>query len=295
MAVPQDPLNELFRENELAKGLLEHLAELAAKLRIGPGVSSAEVTDGLHLLGAYRLLHARRFDRDFQPEARPVANPKCYEHLDRIAEDRATEGATIASVLRSSHLADDGTPATRREFARQIDALVEADRERILYETDYPLACLLSILPEETAAEILQRFADTQEELRDLEEHIQRYIASPSATSSERHVPLACAHAGCPAKVDIVLAAGTEGALTLNLASGWKVVLRPTRVAGSGDIEFSVKGCCPEHVSEREHVFETSRALRTWADDGGRPAPAAIICEESRAADCEGKASKATA
>lgn len=295
LAEPQDPLDELSRENAKAEELLEHLGNLAARLRAGPGVTSSEVAEGLDLLWEYRRLHAQRFDRDFEPEARSEANPKCYEHLDQITLGHGMEDAAIESVRRLAYLAEDHDSAARQELARQIDGLVEADHERILYETEYPLACLMSVVPEETATAIVQRFAETQEELIGIEDRIQGYLARSSSAPSDRHAVLECAHAGCPARADVALVPAPGGTFTLALPEGWRVDPPPGCDAHLEKPASTIRGCCPTHLAERERLIRASGALRTWADDGGRPAPSSVLLDEARDSECEAPAASQSA
>jgi hypothetical protein len=177
---PNDPLEELARENEILTRLVERLAEAGLSLRSDRPESPERISEGLRLLNQFRLLHGRRFRENLEPEARIVAMPGCFEHLDRL-DRQSTEidpkWETVVSALGSYTR---GEANARERLAKEVDAFTQDEYDRIRYEETYPLSCLLSVFPEDAARRVNTEFDRTRAQTADLEQLIERYLGRGS-------------------------------------------------------------------------------------------------------------------
>jgi hypothetical protein len=170
------PLEELAREDEILTKLVERLAEAGLSLRSDRPESPDRISKGLRLLNQYRLLHGRRFRENLEPEARIVAMPGCFEHLDRL-DRRSTEAdrmwETLARALDSYTRGEADAP---ERLAKELDTFTQDEYDRIRYEETYPLSCLLSVFPEDAASRVNTEFGRTRAQTVDLEQLIERYL-----------------------------------------------------------------------------------------------------------------------
>jgi len=173
---PNDPLEELDRENEILTKLVERLAEAGLSLRSDRPETSDRISEGLRLLSQYRSLHGRRFRENLEPEARIVAMPGCFEHLDHL-DRQFTEPdpkwETVVSALDSYARGEAGAP---ERLAKELDTFTQDEYDRIRYEETYPLSCLLSVFPEDAANRVNTEFDRTNAQTAHLEQLIERYL-----------------------------------------------------------------------------------------------------------------------
>lgn len=273
----QDPLEELSRENEVATRLVERLGETALGLRNGGATSPGDLAEGIRLLLQYRRLHARRFDDDLQPEARIVAMPTCFQHLDTV--DRNTREADQESgrLLGDLQAYDRGEPGALARLAGSLDTFTQRQYAALQYEGDYPLSCLRATLPEEAARRVRKGFDRDIAGLTDLEAHIERYLARSPGSPGER-VPIRCHHEGCAARAEAETYPAQNGYLGLKAPVGWKSVSEIPRVVDDRKIAIEVDYYCPDHA--------TADLERGPRPGNSQPAKASPARPEEEATEC---------
>ncbi len=179
--LPEDCLDELHREHEVALRLIERLEALGNALNVGRTVDAAEVREGVSLLDRYlHRLHASRFDAGLIPDAEKVAMAECFPHLDEITANHNRmqgEEPTLEQSLSDYAAGESGAAST---LALLLLTVTGRDREAIQYEEDYPLSCLPNALTRVLKADVDGKFAVTDAELRRLESEIDRYLACPT-------------------------------------------------------------------------------------------------------------------
>jgi hypothetical protein len=289
----EDPLDELVREDEVVGGLLQRLDDVASTLRKGSNVPEGAVDEGLRLLEDYWKIHVRRFDQDFEPKARPYARPvpmaRCTDHLDRIESDHALLRAQIA-MLRQTIRSQSNTPETvrgrRATIAGELANLTLRIRETLNYESDYPLACLLTALPEEVSARIEENFAETENELGEVEARIRQYAPVRGDATNSDTVTLTCAHPDCSATARVTAHVADGDTPSVLLPPGWRVAPLPNGEPRYGSASTSLVACCPKHVAEWDRTKATERAVDAWADDGGPPGSQTDPAVESDCSEC---------
>ena len=271
------PLDELARENEVTKRLVERLAELAAMLKEGGAASRGEVAEGVRLLGQYRRLHAGRLDTDLQPEARKVAMPGCFEHLDRILADHAEEETEVESVLDRLSGPEPMSGEARRAMGEALEAFAQKIYDHVNYESDYPLSCLVATLPEDASDRVEAQFQPTHAPLADLEGHIDRMLARPAGPAGSE-MTVRCAHSGCDRAASATIEAASGGSIRLRSPAGWSVRSGSPTVAGSGRVRTQVDYFCPEHAGAGSADRLGEERDAAWADDGSpaRTGPARV-------------------
>lgn len=244
-----DPLKELARENDVLRSLDERLAELALALREGGDVAVGELGDGLRLYEQYLGLHARRFGDGLGPEARPVAMSTCFEHLDALVRDRGEAGGRLGRARAAlATYAREAAPG-REGLARELEALTEHESDELRYENDYPLACLLSALPDDAAGRVVQGFAETRAELDDLDRHVQDYLARPPGHATVALV-VRCHDPGCRARGEAESYPDERGHLALRAPRGWTAVPHDPRLVDGTRVTVEVDYYCPTHVPD---------------------------------------------
>jgi hypothetical protein len=247
----------LARENEISTKLVERLAEASLFLRSGDPVTPGEISEGLRLLDQYRALHARRFHENLEPEARTVAMPSCFEHLDTIARDGSTLEQRFARALESLDAYTRGETDGRTRLADELDKLTQEEYDRIRYEGDYPLSCLQTTLPDAAASRVRAGFDQTVAEAADLEHHVDRYLAQAPGQGGTKLV-IRCQHPGCSAKGQAETYPANGGHLGIQPPAGWKAVPRPPREK-DGKFVVDIDFRCPEHSNLGEPSGGTPR------------------------------------
>ena len=243
-----DPLDELSRENAVIQRLDERLAELATSLRNGARIAPGEVAEGLRLYEQYVRVHARRFDEGLQPEARPVAMPTCFEHLDTIRRDRDELVERISRARRALELYARGDDPGRLQLGNELEAFAQHEYAGIRYENDYPLSCLRATLPDDAAQRVRDGFERTGNEVGDLDRHIEEYLRHEPGKVVTRFA-VRCAHPGCVQKSEAESYPDEHGHVGIRGPKGWRVVPCPPRVSNDEgklvvvDIDF----WCPDH------------------------------------------------
>ncbi|MGI0052798.1 MAG: hypothetical protein ACRECR_00870, partial [Thermoplasmata archaeon] len=133
----------------------------------------------LRLLDRYLGVHVRRMDQDLQPEARIVAMSSCFPHLDRVTRDHWDTARRVRDALGALASYEDASEATRRAFAESIEELASRAYDTVVFEGDYPLACLASALPDDAASRVYHKFVASEYEISDVEVEIERLLARP--------------------------------------------------------------------------------------------------------------------
>jgi hypothetical protein len=276
-----DPLEELARENEVSTKLVERLAEASLTLRSGDPVTPGEISEGLRLLDQYRALHARRFHDNLEPEARTVAMPSCFEHLDTVTRDGSTLEQRFARALESLDAYIQGATDGRTRLADELDKLTQEEYDRIRYEGDYPLSCLQTTLPGDAAGRVRAGFDQTVVEAADLEHHVDRYLAHAPRQGGTK-LAIRCQRPGCSAKGQAETYPAVGGHLGIQPPAGWKAVPRPPREK-DGKFVVDVDFLCPEHSkpgnpSESTPQAEGGLAPEANPDGSARTAPRVCAC-----------------
>jgi hypothetical protein len=173
---PNDPLEELSRENEILTKLVERLAEAGLSLRSDRPESPGRISEGLRLLNQYRSLHGRRFRENLEPEARVVAMPGCFEHLDQLDRQLTETDPKWETAVRALDSYTRGEADARERLAKELDTLTQDEYDRIRYEESYPLSCLVSVFPGDAASRVNTEFDRTRAQTADLEQLIERYL-----------------------------------------------------------------------------------------------------------------------
>lgn len=242
-----EPLEELTREDDVAQELVERLAEYGLALLGGTDVPPGEIAEGIRLLEQYRIVHAHRIDADLQPEARAVALPSCFEHLDSIIHDHAEAGERMERARAALDAYARGEPEARARLAQEIGRITEKEYEQLHYEAEYPLSCLQATLPEEAAARVSRGFGSTAPAVADLEQHIRRYLGrNPTAAGTKLRIR--CRYPGCNTASVAETCPSNQGHLGIRPPEGWRPVPRPARVRGNGPIVMEIDFYCPAHA-----------------------------------------------
>lgn len=163
----EDPLEGIRHENEVTSHLLDRLQDSVDQLRSGDSVSGDVILSLIEKLEAYHhRLHGAELMEGLLPEARPVMMDTCATHLDDVARHYADEGEVLRSLqdIVANHACDD--PSSRKDLADILEHIVLAERAAIAHETDYPLTCLETVLPDD-ARERLAKARERQREQRD--------------------------------------------------------------------------------------------------------------------------------
>src|SRR5487761_103142 len=113
----QDPLEELQRENEVAENLLLRILEEAEFLKSGTDVPPGRIAEELRLLDQYLAVHMQRLDQILQPEARVVAMPGCFPHLDKILQDREEVKGRAREAREALETYEQGSEEARARLA----------------------------------------------------------------------------------------------------------------------------------------------------------------------------------
>lgn len=244
----EDPLEELNRENDVAEKLVERLAEDGLALGTERSVPPGEIAEGLRLLSQYRDVHARRFDGNLEPEARVVAMPSCFEHLDTIARESTDSAARFERARATVDAYARGEPGARSRLAAELGDLTQKEYDALRYEGDYPLSCLRATLPDAAADRVRAGFERTDPELADLEHHIDRYLGRGPAEPGRRF-PIRCLAAGCDASAQAETYPAANGYLGIRAPEGWRATSRPPRAAKDGVVAVDIDFSCPKHVA----------------------------------------------
>lgn len=242
----RDPLEELARENEVAEQLIERLAETAIGLRSGRVPRPGEVAEGLRLLKQYRAVHGQRFEADLLPSARRVAMSTCFEHLDRISADVRSLDARFAPALQALEGLAGGAVGSTDRLAGELDRLTQGEHDRLQFEGDYPLSCLVPTLTDDDSATVRAGFDRSSATVLDLEGHIAHYLGRPEAVSKS---PLAvhCAAPGCGAAGAAATFPAARGRLGIEAPAGWSARAGAPRTKGPGRLALPVDFFCPDH------------------------------------------------
>jgi hypothetical protein len=276
-----DPLEELARENEVSTKLVERLAEAGLSLRSDRPESPGRISEGLRLLGQYRSLHGRRFRESLEPEARIVAMPGCFEHLDLLDRQTTETDPKWEAVVNALHAYTRGEADARESLARELDTLTQEEYDRIRYEGTYPLSCLVTVFPGEAASRVNAEFDRTRTEAAELDQRIERYLGEkPGAEGTKFAVH--CRNLGCTANGEAETFPAENGHLGIRPPAGWKVVPRTPR-AELGKVVVDLDFRCPVHP-------ETPGGAGQGPSEDGAGAsganPFAIVDEQTRKCTC---------
>lgn len=256
-----DPLEELSRENDVLERIVERLAEDGLSLSTERPVPRSDILEGLNLLADYQQLHTNRFRSVLEPEARAVAMPGCFEHLDAVGREQAASNerlVRVRSLLEAYR--EDETGATLR-LATELGELTQKTADAIRYEEGYPLSCLLTALPDDAARKVRAGFDRTAAAVVDLEAHVDCYLRrEPSA--SESTLSVHCRQPGCPARGQAESYPAEGGHLGLRAPVGWIAAAGAPRFDGMDLIVVDVDFWCPEHVP-RTRKGPTANPIRT--------------------------------
>ncbi len=244
----QDPLEELQRENETAENLLLRILEEAEYLKAGTDVPPGRVAEELRLLDQYLEVHRQRLDQILQPEARVVAMPGCFPHLDKILQDHEEVKGRMRDAREALEAFEQGSEGARARLAEVLELLATKDHEVAVYEGDYPLSCLMAALPEEAARRVAEKFGTSQPNLADLDEHIRRVLAAPSGDSGSP-LRVHCAQEGCSAMADARVVPARGGRLGLMAPEGgWGLIAQKAELKATGATRIRVDFRCPSHA-----------------------------------------------
>ncbi len=277
-----DPLDEMARENDVIRRLDERLAEFATSLSDGADVAPGEIAEGLRLYAQYVGAHARRFDESLQPEARPVAMPTCFEHLDAISRDRRGLSERIARAQKAvDAYAAAGDAMGRAGLVKELEAFTQHEYEQVRYENDYPLSCLRATLPEDAAQRVRTGFDRTVGQVGDLDRHIDRYLGETPGKVAAL-LAIRCAQPGCPQRATAEGYPAANGHLGIRGPAGWKLVPAAPRASKDGKrlVVVDVDFWCPDHRNAGGSVPSTM-AGRTDLELGTRTTtepPVAACC-----------------
>ncbi len=172
-----DPLEELQRENDVLVNVLTRILEVAELLKAGADVPPDEVSGMLRWLDQYLAVHARRLDQDLMPYARRVAMEGCFPHLDKVLKDHKEGQRRTSEALKALEVYGRDPPGSRAHLAELLEGLATKDHETTVYEGDYPLSCLLTVLPDDSAELVAERFRETQPAIEELEGGLARVLA----------------------------------------------------------------------------------------------------------------------
>jgi hypothetical protein len=265
----QDPLDELERENDVTERLVERLAETAIALTQGRNVLPGEIAEGLRLLSQFRSVHAVRFGRDLQVEARPVAMNTCFEYLGRIMQDLRTEVDRIDRVQKVLGEYTHDPEGARTRLAQELTDLTEKDHQSMVDEKDYPLSCLRTALSDEAAARVTAAFRQTAPDVAALEEHIERYLGQVPGTPTHA-LTVHCQHADCTATAESHVVPSNDGRLGIEVPPGWQTISGPPVFGRDGTILLRVDFSCPAH---RENPADEKKPVVASSDEEGSTLP----------------------
>jgi hypothetical protein len=245
---PQDPLDELEHENEVAVRLVERLGEFALSLNEGKTVSPGEIAEGLRLWEQYRHLHAHRFDDVLLPEARQVAMSTCFPHLDAVVRDHGEIDHRVDRSKAALQAYSQGEPDGAQRLATELDSLTQAGYVGMRYEGDYPLSCLRTALTEDGSHRVGLEFSGTSTEVTDLEHHIVHYLEQ-TPSQPDRRFPIHCQGPGCSSTSSAEEYPADRGYFGIRPPTGWKAVPHAPRSVGSEKVVVDIDFFCPEHAA----------------------------------------------
>lgn len=269
----QDPLEELAREDEVAQRLVERLGEYGLNLRSGGDVTPQTISEGVRLLDRYRGLHAVRFGEDLLPEARRVAMPTCFEHLDAIARGEADATVRTARINAAVDAYARGGDGAKDQIAAELDQFTQQEYDRLRYERDYPLSCLMAALPDDAGARICGAFAKTGNELAQLERQIGDYLASRTesgdATDTVRSTQPDSSTTG-----SVGAQPKEDGGGVIRLPEGWSNVPHPPSAAsGRAELVGSDRRSPPHAVGLRSVAEESPSPATTGGREPSKNCP----------------------
>lgn len=270
----EDPLEELARETDVTQALVERLAEVALALR-NEDVSPGEIAEGLRLLEQYEALHGRRFGQDLEPEARKVAMPGCFEHLDQIARSLSDRRGWTAEAKAALASFSAGDPEARSRLSSLLEKLSQKEYDDLQFERDYPLSCLRATLPEEAARRVRLRFDVSATEAADLERHLEKYLSRPLGAPG-RKISVRCAEPGCSATGEAESYPAENGHLGLRAPSGWHAVSRGVGQQHGTTVAIGVDFRCPAHLAA---ASPTSAPSARKAGSSAEEPPACACCD----------------
>ncbi len=241
-----NPLDELERENEVTQRLIERLEEVSLALQGGTEVPPGEISEGLRLLGEYRMAHAHRFEADLLPEARKVAMASCFEHLDAITRDAGTLDGRLRGARAALEAYERREEGSRLRLASELETLSQHEYDGLRYEGDFPLSCLRATLPEEAAAQVGAQFGVSAAAFRDLEGHLDQFLTY-KVGEAQRDLTVHCAQPGCDAVAAAQSYPTADGYLGIRSPPGWKATPRPVRLADGGKVVMDIDFLCPTH------------------------------------------------
>jgi hemerythrin-like domain-containing protein len=187
MSQAESALEELHREHEFAERLLERLVEVGERVKSGEQIDPKTLRFGVGLLEAYlHRVHASQMDRELRPEARKVAMPGCFEHLDRMGANHVEMRRRAKELFELIHRWDAGDESPRGAIGDQLIALASLDHDVAAYEETYPLMCLQTVLSEEASNRLSGRFADHAGTRTALEKNVERFLTYTEANQVPR-------------------------------------------------------------------------------------------------------------
>lgn len=273
----ESPLDALSHENETSQSLIERLAEAGAQLRTGDDVPGGEIAAGLRLLRQYRSLHARRMDDGLLPEARPVAMPGCFEHLDRTVKDHAEHAALIDGLLRDVEGTTSIEPGRRPALGQRLEELASRLYDDVHHEDDYPLSCLVPMLPDDAAGRLAAKYATDAGERGDLDAHIHHYLDRPLGQEAS-DLAVACAHPGCAEHAAAQMVPARGGLFGIRAPPGWTAAASRPTLEASGKVRLRVEFACPAHAQGEGKVSAPERRVPTAHEAKRSGSPTAPCC-----------------
>jgi len=267
----EDPLDELARENETIEQLGERLAEIAIALNDGREVPPGEIAEGLRLYEQYLRIHARRFDENLQPEARPVAMSNCFEHLDSVHADRSSLSERVEQVRQAIEAYAQGGAESRTRLAKVLEAFALHEYDAVQHENNYPLSCLRAALPDEATDRIRAGFDRTVAEIHDLERHATDYLHRSLGKASIRF-GVKCREPRCDQKAEAESFPAEGGHLGIRGPDGWSVVASHPQVRSRGEsmsLAVDVDFWCPTHAPKAIASEKSPGELSTDTEDVG--------------------------
>ena len=124
----------------------------------------------------------------------------CFPHLDKVLKDHEEGQRRTGEALKALEVYGRDPPGSRAHLAELLEGLATKDHETTVYEGDYPLSCLLTVLPDDSAEPVAERFRETQPEIEELEGRLPRLLA-PSPGEGGPQTPSVkggCAATGTP-------------------------------------------------------------------------------------------------
>ena len=178
MASSIGALEELNREHAVIEPLLERLVEVGERIKIGGAVEPRTVLLGVGLLEAYlHRVHANQLDRELTPEARTVAMPGCFVHLDQMHTNHQAMRRHAQELLVEIRQWSAGDESRRTPVGDRLIDLASEDHSAANFEETYPLMCLETVLPEESDRQLAARFDRHAGTRGALEANVARFLA----------------------------------------------------------------------------------------------------------------------